>query len=71
MISVNTASMSADEAVGTTYDGATPLALGLDADRRPGAHSLYLSIFDQGDHILDSAVFVDALVLGTTGPGWL
>ncbi len=35
----------------------------------PGAHTLYLSIFDQGDHVLDSAVFVDALVLGTTGDG--
>ena len=27
----------------------------------PGAHSLYLSIFDAGDHIFDSAVFVDNL----------
>ena len=34
-----------------------------------GADSLYLSIFDQGDSAYDSAVFVDALVLGTTGPG--
>jgi hypothetical protein len=30
----------------------------------PGAHSLYLSIFDQGDQILDSAVFLDNLVVG-------
>lgn len=27
----------------------------------PGAHSIYLSIFDQGDHMLDSAVFLDNL----------
>jgi Bacterial Ig-like domain (group 1) len=30
----------------------------------PGAHSLFLSIFDQGDQILDSAVFLDNLVVG-------
>ncbi len=27
----------------------------------PGAHSIYFSIFDQGDHMLDSAVFLDNL----------
>ena len=26
-----------------------------------GAHALYLSIFDAGDHIFDSAVFIDNL----------
>ena len=30
----------------------------------PGAHTLYLSLFDQGDQILDSAVFLDNLVVG-------
>jgi hypothetical protein len=30
----------------------------------PGAHSLFLSLFDQGDNILDSAVFLDNLVVG-------
>src|SRR5262249_18283394 len=30
----------------------------------PGAHSLYLSLFDQGDRLLDSAVFLDNLVVG-------
>ncbi|MBX3027968.1 hypothetical protein KF840_24000 [bacterium] len=34
-----------------------------------GAHSLYLSIFDQGDNVFDSAVFVDRLVVGTASPG--
>ena len=68
VISVNTASMSAPEAAGTTYDGATPL-LSASTPVDAGAHSLYLSIFDQGDSAYDSAVFVDALVLGTTGPG--
>jgi hypothetical protein len=30
----------------------------------PGAHSVYFSIFDQGDHRLDSATFVDNLTVG-------
>lgn len=33
----------------------------------PGAHSLYLSIFDQGDRIYDSAVIVDNLRLRSVG----
>ncbi len=71
VISINAAgaaTMSAGEAAGTTYDGATPL-LGASTPITPGAHSLYLSIFDQGDQIYDSAVFVDSLVLGTTAAG--
>lgn len=47
----------------TTYDGATPI-LSAGQEVAPGAHSLYLSIFDQGDHLADSAVFVDNLVVG-------
>jgi uncharacterized repeat protein (TIGR01451 family) len=71
VISINSSgstSMTPEEAVGTTYDGATPL-LGASTPITAGAHSLYLSIFDQGDQILDSAVFVDNLVLGTTAAG--
>jgi hypothetical protein len=30
----------------------------------PGAHSVYFSIFDQGDHRLDSATFLDNLTIG-------
>ena len=50
-------------ASGTTYDGATRL---LRASTRvtPGQHKLYLSIFDQGDRIYDSAVFLDNLLVG-------
>ena len=33
----------------------------------PGTRSLYLSIFDQGDHILDSTVMLDELVGGGAG----
>lgn len=71
VISINAAgaaSMSAGEAAGTTYDGATPL-LSASTPITSGAHSLYLSIFDQGDQVYDSAAFVDKLILGTTVPG--
>lgn len=61
-----TTSMSAEAANGTTFDGATPL-LTAATPLSPGPHSLYLSIFDQGDKILDSAVLVDNLRLGTVG----
>ena len=60
--------MTAANATGTTYDGATPL-LGASTPITPGTHSLYLSIFDQGDDIYDSAAFLDNLVLGTTAAG--
>jgi len=66
VISVNAAgpaTMTAAQAAGTTYDGATPL-LSAATPITPGAHTLYLSIFDQGDNILDSAVFLDNLRLG-------
>lgn len=65
-ISINAAgvtSFDATHAVGTTYDGATPL-LTAATPVTPGAHTLYLSIFDQGDGILDSAVMVDNLRFG-------
>src|SRR5438874_3559442 len=58
------AHMTAGEAAGTTYDGATPLLVA----QTPitwGPHSLYFSIFDQGDHVFDSAAFLDNMTLGT------
>ena len=45
---------------GTTYDGATRL-LRASTPITSGRHRLYLSIFDQGDRIYDSAVFLDNL----------
>ena len=45
---------------GTTFDGATRL-LRASTKITPGRHRLYLSIFDQGDRIYDSAVFLDNL----------
>jgi hypothetical protein len=66
VVSINSSgplAMSAANAVGTTYDGATPL-LSASTPITPGSHTLYLSIFDQGDQIYDSATFVDNLVVG-------
>jgi lysophospholipase L1-like esterase len=68
-ITINAAgvtSMTAENAAGTTYDGATPL-LTAATPVTPGAHVLYLSIFDQGDDIFDSAVFIDNLRFGHVG----
>jgi hypothetical protein len=72
VISINAAgasTMSASNATGTTYDGATQL---LQAAKQvtPGTHSLYLSIFDQGDEDYDSAVMIDNVIVGTVpNPG--
>jgi len=69
-ISINGAgatSMTVGNAVGTTYDGATPV-LTASTPITPGTHSLYLSIFDVSDRGIDAAVFLDRLVLSTTDP---
>ncbi len=71
VISINTTGateMSEAEATGTTYDGATP-PLRAFTSITPGTHTLYLSIFDQGDSIYDSAVFLDNLVVFTAPVG--
>jgi CSLREA domain-containing protein len=77
VISINSTgntAMTHAATAGTGYDGgdgtnggATPL---LHASKvvTSGAHSLYLSIFDQGDHILDSGVEVDNLRFSTLAP---
>lgn len=51
-------SVSEADAAGTTYDAATRI-LTAKTPITPGAHSLFLSIFDQGDRVYDSAAFVD------------
>ena len=55
---------SAANAAGTTYDGATSL-LSASTPITAGAHSVYLSIFDQGDNVYDSAALLDNLRLTT------
>lgn len=63
IISINAAgaaTMSESRAVGSGLNGSTR-TLTASAPISPGAHSLYFSIFDQGDHVLDSAVLLDNL----------
>ncbi len=70
-ITINSAgltSMTFAQALGTTYDGATPV-LTASTQVSPGGHSLYLSIFDVGDHVWDSAVFLDNFAIGFAPPG--
>ncbi len=54
--------MTAYRARGTTYDGATRILRASTRVNRSTRH-LYLSIFDQGDRIYDSAVFMDKLII--------
>jgi hypothetical protein len=57
---VGPVAVSAAESTGTTYDAATGL-VSTKTPITPGAHKVYLSIFDQGDQAYDSAAFVDNL----------
>jgi hypothetical protein len=71
VVSVNSTgatSVSAPNSVGTTYDAASGL-LRASTPASPGNHSLYLSIFDQGDSVFDSAVFLDRLTVTKTAAG--
>ncbi len=54
--------MTALRARGTTYDGATRILRASTRVNQATRH-LYLSIFDQGDRIYDSAVFMDKLII--------
>ncbi|MDP9293453.1 MAG: hypothetical protein M3O90_03360 [Actinomycetota bacterium] len=71
VISVNSpgqSSLSPEQAAGTGYKLATPRLSAAQAIG-PGVHSVFLSIFDQGDQLEDSAVFVDRLALLAAPPG--
>ena len=57
---VGPAAVTPQEAEGTYFDAATGL-ITTKTPITPGAHSIYLSIFDASDHIYDSAVFLDNL----------
>lgn len=62
-ITVNTtgpAAASPASAAGTTFDAATPI-LSARSPISPGAHSLYITIFDVSDEIYDSAILLDDL----------
>ena len=58
--SIGPTAVSAANAAGTTYDAATA-TITTKTPVTPGAHTLYLSIFDASDHVYDSAVFLDNL----------
>lgn len=55
---VGPTSVDPAQSAGTTYDAATG-TLTAKAAVASGAHTLYVSIFDSGDYIYDSAAFVD------------
>jgi hypothetical protein len=57
---VGPTAVTPEEAEGTYFDAATGL-ITTKAPISPGAHSIYLSIFDASDKQLDSAVFLDNL----------
>lgn len=61
---VGDTTVTAGQAKGTTFDGATR-RLRASTRIQPGNRRLYLSIFDQGDRIYDSAVFLDNLRTST------
>jgi hypothetical protein len=56
-------------AAGSTYDGSTLPLIARTPVTPGGTNSLYLTIFDQGDGILDSTAFVDNVRYETQPPG--
>lgn len=71
VISVNSpgsTSLTTEQATGTGFASATS-RLTAATPITAGPHSLYLSIFDQGDDVLDSAVFLDGLGLQQRATG--
>lgn len=63
--SAGAASMNANNAAGSTYDGATDRLTAQTPLSTAGAHLVFLTIFDASDHAYDSAVFIDKLRTGT------
>jgi hypothetical protein len=64
---VGPTSVTETEAAGTVYDAATGLVT-TKTPVTPGAHKVFLSIFDQTDHIYDSAVMLDRLAFLNESP---
>jgi Bacterial Ig domain len=54
--------LSPQAAANTSYTNGTA-ELAAARSVAPGAHSVYFTVFDQGDHIVDSAVFLDHFAL--------
>ena len=68
LLTVNSASFAAEDDTTLQYDGSTRL-LTAATPVSPGAHSVYLSLFDAGDGIYDTAVFLDHLRAEDVPPG--
>jgi len=67
-VTINSATMTAANAAGTPYGGGTDPLTAM-TPITPGAHTLYLSVFDASDSSLDSVVLLDDLRTGATAPG--
>ena len=61
--------MTAEQAAGSTYDGSTLPLIARTPVTAGSTNTLYLTIFDQGDGILDSAAFVDNIRYETQAAG--
>lgn len=64
---VNTTGTASGNAIGTTYDGATPI-LRATTPLEPGAHPIFLSVYDASDAVYDTSVFVDNMQLRNVNP---
>jgi len=67
LLTINSASFTAEGETELEYDGSTQL-LTAATPITPGAHSVYLSLFDAGDGIYDTAVFLDNLRTESVAP---
>ncbi len=67
-LTINSATMSAGNAAGSPYGGATNL-LTAASPATPGAHSVFFSIFDASDGQFDSVAFLDNLRSFQAPPG--
>src|SRR5690606_17222875 len=61
--SAGAATMTAENAAGTTFDGGTRL-LTAATPLSPGQHSLFFTVFDAGDDVYDSTLLIDNIRVG-------
>ncbi len=66
-VTVNSTGTSADNALGTTFDGGSPV-LRATTPIEPGSHPVFISVYDINDAAFDSAVLVDNLRLRVAKP---
>lgn len=66
-VTVNSTGTSSDNALGTTYDGGSPV-LRASTPIEPGSHPLFISVYDVSDSIYDTAILFDDLRLRNAKP---